>query len=101
MNTSDSGGARLAVCISIITAIVVGMEKGLNDEKNDAGQRTLKDLITDAQAITEGAWPIAFDAEACSKNAVDDPGGLFVEDIPCAWINNENRDICWWNGTNA
>ena len=95
MDASNSGGVRLAVCISIIAAIVVGMEKELNDEKNDAGQRTSKGLTTDAQAITEGAWSIAFDAEACSENAVDDPGGLFVEDIPCAWINDENREICW------
>ena len=56
---------------------------------NGLGQRTSKDLITDARVITEGARPIA-----CPDNAIDDPGGLFVEDNPRAeWINDENREI--------
>src|ERR1700684_3305767 len=89
------GGALSAISVLIIAAIVVGMTNESNEETNDPGQRTLKDLTTDARVITEGTRSIAFTAEACSENAVDDPGGLFVEDIPYAWINEENREICW------
>jgi len=78
----------------MVATIVVGMKNESNEEKNDAGQRTLKDLTTDARVITEGARSTAFDAEACPDDAVDDPGGLFIEDIPYAWIDDENQEIC-------
>ena len=89
----DSGGASSAVCVLMIAAVVIGMEKELNGEKKDAEQHTLKDPTTDARVIMEGVRSIAFDTEACSGDAVDDPGGSFIEEVPSAWINDENREI--------
>jgi hypothetical protein len=79
----------------MVAAVIVGMKKGSNEEKKDVGQRTLKDWNTDARVITEGARSTAFDTEACLEDAVDDPGGLFVEGIPYAGIDDENQEIYW------
>ena len=92
---SDSGGVLSAVCPLMVAAVIVGMKKESNEEKKDVGQRTLKDWNTDARVITEGARSTAFDAEACLEDAVDDPGGLFVEDIPYAGIDDESQEIYW------
>ncbi|KAF8332543.1 hypothetical protein F5887DRAFT_1080686 [Amanita rubescens] len=89
----DSGGVWSAICVLIVVAIVVGMEKELNDEKKDAERHTLNEFTTDARAITESERSTAFDTEACSDRFVDDPGGLLVEDMPGTWINEENREI--------
>src|SRR6266576_2823081 len=53
--------------------------------------------ITDARVITERARSIAFDAEACYEEFVDDPGGSFIEDIPSASFDDEGSRIYWRN----
>ncbi|KAF8311682.1 hypothetical protein F5887DRAFT_930679 [Amanita rubescens] len=88
----DSGGVWSAVCVLIVTAIVVGMEKQLNEELNILGQHTLKEPTTDAQA-TEGARSIAFDAEACPGDAEEDPGGLPIDKFSFAWFEDVEHDI--------
>ncbi|KAF8325291.1 hypothetical protein F5887DRAFT_926194 [Amanita rubescens] len=71
-------------------AIVVGMEKQLNEELNILGQHTLKEPTTDAQAM-EGTRLIAFNTKACPGDAKEDPGGLPIDKFSCecGTINDE------------
>jgi hypothetical protein len=89
----DSRGVWSAVCVLMVAAVIVGMEnlkdeasRELNEETNGLGQRTSKDLTTDARVILEGVRSIAFNAE-------DDPGGLPIEDTPYTSIEDDERDI--------
>jgi hypothetical protein len=85
--------SRSAVCILIIMAIVVRMEKELNDKNNNPEQHTSKDLATDAWVITEGMWSNVFEAETCLDDADEDPGDVSIENSPFAWIEDVECDI--------
>jgi hypothetical protein len=85
--------SRSAICILIIMAIVVRMEKELNDKNNNPEQHTWKDLATDAWAITEGMWSNVFEAETCLDDANEDPGDVSIENSLFAWIEDVERDI--------
>ncbi|KAF8327061.1 hypothetical protein F5887DRAFT_924997 [Amanita rubescens] len=73
-------------------AIVVGMEKQLNEELNILGQHTLKEPTTDAQAM-EGTRSIAFNTKACPGDAKEDPGGLPIDKFSFVWFEDIEHDI--------
>ncbi len=77
----DSGGALSAVYVLMVVAVVLGMKKELNDEKNDMGQHTLKDFTTNTQAIMEGTWSIVFNAGTNENFMFDGERDLPVMDL--------------------